>query len=564
MARPDAPPRGPVAPEQLSLEQQLGQLLMVAIPDAELGRETAEFLRRYHVGGVALFYQNARRPWQVARLCADLQRVARENGDPPLLIAIDQEGGSVARLPYPASDVPSAMAIGATRRPEYAQCVAEVLAAEVAALGITMNLAPVADVNTEPRNPVIGIRAYGDRPEVVAAMVQASVVGHHAQGVLCTAKHFPGHGATDLDSHLAAPVAALDWPRLESVELAPFRAAITAGVDGLCTAHVAYPIIDSQPATSGFPSGRPATFSPLLLDDLLRRRLGFQGLVVSDALEMDAIAARYRSAEAAVLAIAAGVDVALLVGRQVEQAEAHQALLQAARSGSLPAARLAVACGRVLAAKGRSAPPSTGGLGLWPRQEHRERVRRVARASITLVRARPALVPLRLARGQRLGLVEFISAKASPVEAAGRPPSSVSLLDVLVRAHHTRTSSALVRADAPPSEAELQAFADAADVLLLATRDAWFEPAQAAMVRRLLHAGRPAVVVALRSPYDLAVLGDAQTYLCTYGDPPCSLEALVDALFGAFDPPGRLPVELPGLMREVETPLTPRSTALVS
>lgn len=535
----DADSRGQEGPPLagLTLEQRVGQMLMVAFPGTAVTSEVEALLAECHVGGVCLFGGNVQSPWQVARLTADLQGVAMQADGLPMLIGIDQEGGAVSRLSYPVAEAPSAMAVGATFDPLAAEAVAGALAAELAALGINMNFAPVADVNTSPYNPVIGTRSYGDSPALVAAMVEAAIRGHRRHGVLTVAKHFPGHGDTLADSHCALPEVDHGWDRVASVELPPFRAAIRAGVDGICTSHVVYRRVD--------PTGLPATLSPFLLWLLLRGQMGFQGLIISDAMEMEAIAGVYGVVEGSILAVRAGVDVVLLVGKPQEQRRVYQALLEAVRSGLIPEARIDLSVARILEAKRRV----SGSIqhGVWPKPGHGETMRRVAAGAVTLVRDREGLLPLRLAPHQRLGLVEFVSGSRSPVESGSGEPLGRSTLELLLRQHHPNTVSLVVAPGVGPAPEFLGAFALGCDVVLAATRNALLDPEQAELVRTLQEVGRPLVVVALRGPYDLMAFPEVDCYLATYGEAGCSLEGLVAVLTGRQEPRGRLPVALPGL-----------------
>src|SRR5690606_667232 len=255
------------------------------------------------VGGVILFARNIRDPVQVANLTRSLQQLAQSSGARiPLFIATDQEGGIVARLRSPAAVMPGAMALGAASSPELAYEAGRSTARQLLAVGINMNFAPVVDVNNNPANPVIGVRSFGEDPELVAELGAAFIRGQQEEGVISTAKHFPGHGDTDTDSHIALPRADHPRVRLDQVELVPFRAAIAAGVDAIMTAHVTFPSIDPTP-------GLPATLSHRVLTGLLREELGHEGLIVTDAMEMQAITANFGIAEAAVRAVEAVGDM---------------------------------------------------------------------------------------------------------------------------------------------------------------------------------------------------------------------------------------------------------------
>jgi beta-N-acetylhexosaminidase len=277
----------------------------------------------------------------VKTMLGDLQRLAPRI---PLLVGTDQEGGRVARFgSSPFTRMPTAKAIGMIGDAELARAAARATGEELAAVGVNWNFAPDADVNSNPLNPVIGDRSFGSTPETAGLMVAAQVKGYAEGGILSCAKHFPGHGDTHLDSHLALPTVDVSPAEMEARELIPFRAAIDAGAASLMTAHILFPQLDA--------TGVPATLSPVVLTDLLRKKLGFTGLVVTDCLQMKAVADHWGTPRAAVMAAKAGADMLLVCHSWEQQQRTYDALLAAAESGELPRSRLDEAAGRILAAK---------------------------------------------------------------------------------------------------------------------------------------------------------------------------------------------------------------------
>ncbi len=272
----------------MTLDEQIGRLFVVGFPDHDANPELLDLIQCERVGGVILFSRNVRDQAQTAALTHTLQSTARAAGHPaPLLVMIDQENGLVRRLGHDSTPFPGAMALGAIEDAEASERIVEEVARataqELLAHGVNMNLAPVMDVNNAPENPVIGVRSFGADPEVVGRLGVASMRGLQGAGVIATLKHFPGHGDTTVDSHLALPVVTAPPERLEAVELAPFRQGIAAGAECVMTAHVAFPALTGDATI-------PATLAPEALTDLLRERLGFAGVIMSDCLEMDAIA----------------------------------------------------------------------------------------------------------------------------------------------------------------------------------------------------------------------------------------------------------------------------------
>ncbi len=305
--------------------RKAGQRLMVGFLGHEPSGDVRVLIRDYGVGHVILFARNVAEPEQVAGLVRQLQEIARDAGhDLPLFVAVDQEGGRVARLKAPWTVWPPLRALGRLGSEEMARRLGEALAAELQACGIRWDMAPVVDVDTNPKNPVIGDRAFGDDPDLVGRLGAALIRGLEASGVAACAKHFPGHGDTDLDSHLDLPVVSQPRSRLEDVEMRPFRSAVAAGVAGVMTAHVMFPEIDEH---------LPATLSPRILA-LLREGMKYGGVIVTDDLEMKGVANTWRSGEAAVLAASAGCDLVTVSKTPDAQVEAAEALVRLVESTS--------------------------------------------------------------------------------------------------------------------------------------------------------------------------------------------------------------------------------------
>ena len=283
-----------------SIREALGQLFLVGFDGTELSRDLRDLFRHYRPGGVVLFKRNLSDPDQIHRLSRDLQQPA----DPlPVLVCIDQEGGRVWRLPAPFTFFPEARALGNAGSDSLAYSAARVIAQELSAVGIHCNFAPVLDLHTNPDNPIIGDRALGSEPSPVATLARSILLGFRSYGIAGCGKHFPGHGDTDLDSHRTLPTVSLPRERLASVEMSPYR--ILAGdarspLELVMTAHVLYPELDPQ---------RPATLSRRIVRGALRGRLGFEGIVVTDDLEMGAITESYAPEEASLLAFRAGADL---------------------------------------------------------------------------------------------------------------------------------------------------------------------------------------------------------------------------------------------------------------
>lgn len=339
--------------DDLSLDEQIGQMLVLGWggPDSlcRVNEQADLCVRELHAGGMILMGCNVQeqtrplRPIDAAGVRAmtdDLQSRAKI----PLLLATDQEGGRVARFgSVPFTRMPSALAIAEKGDLTLAREAARVTARELAAVGVNFNFAPVADINSNPINPIIGDRSFGTTPYAVTPFVQAQIAGYADGGVLSCAKHFPGHGDTSLDSHMDLPALPFSLEEMQARELIPFRAAIYAGVPALMTAHILFPALD--------PSGLPATLSRPILTGLLRETLGFDGLIVTDCLEMRAVSDGWGTPRAAVLAAIAGADILLICHTESRQRDAFSSLQAAVQSGELPRERVRDAARRVLRAK---------------------------------------------------------------------------------------------------------------------------------------------------------------------------------------------------------------------
>jgi len=325
-----------------SLRREIGRLLIAGFNGSQVPVELRSIAREFGLGGVILFSRNIEAPEQVAELCYDASRLVP---DLPPWVSIDQEGGRVARLKAPFTEWPPMATLGRSGDPGLAERFARALAAELKAVGVTLDYAPVLDVMTNAKNPVIGDRALAATADDVARLGAAIIRTLQAEGVAACGKHFPGHGDTSVDSHLELPLVEHPPDRLRAIEFVPFRAAVQADVATIMTAHVFVPSLDEN---------RPATLSRRVVTDLLRRELGYGGVILSDDLEMKAIAHTYAVPDAAVMATEAGCDGVLICsGDYATQAATLEALVHAVESQRLSYARVEDALQRQQRAKER-------------------------------------------------------------------------------------------------------------------------------------------------------------------------------------------------------------------
>ena len=523
--------------ESMSLDDKVGQVFMGWFRGAEPDAFARTLVLERRIGGMCLFDAagNITGPTQVARLSADIQDLARQAGLPGVLLSVDQEGGPVARLRKGFAVMPSNMAVGATGDPHSAGLAAAATAAQLTAVGLHMNLAPVLDVNSNPANPVIGIRSFGSDPEAVAAMGAAALDAYRRSGVVAVVKHFPGHGDTGMDSHLGLPLVPHDMERLERVELVPFRRAIKDGAEVVMTAHVRLPAVEPEPV--------PATLSRAVLTGLLRRRLGFDGVIVTDSMGMGAVSGKYGVGEAAVRAFEAGVDL-LLYGADKghepkEILSAMTALKGAVMLGRVSMERLDASVRRILALKARHGllEPPTGTAPAAPLTDtgaQRAVADALAARSVTLVHDRGVLP---LTPGSRVLLV-WPEAQNDPVEAIGGHDG----LEVL-------------RLPPDPGPADVQrarAAARRARAVVLFTSRSDRRHGQAAVALALTEAmaevgGAGPVVCAMDEPYGLpglVALADPPCVLAAYSNVAASVRAVLDVVYGRTQARGAMPVAL--------------------
>jgi len=549
--------------EQLPLDEKVGQMFVYAAHGTFMNEESAGWqqLRRQvvenKVGGVIWFVSNV---YETSFLTRKLQAAARV----PLLVSADLEAGVGMRF-TDTTYWPPAMAVAATGDPSLAEEEGKIAAIEGQAIGVNHILAPVADVNIDPDNPVINTRSFGEDPESVGRFVAAFVRGVQSERVLATAKHFPGHGDTHTDTHRSLPVLGVDRARLDRVELVPFRAAIGAGVASVMTGHLAIPALDPTPAPvrpSDQAAGEnpytqdpeeitregtmPASVSRPVIDGLLRRDLGFDGLVISDAFDMGGLVAHFDAGEAAVRAVEAGTDLIL---KSADTDAAIAAVENAVRNGRISEARIDESVRRILRAKQRVRTNVGTDDEIFRGVDspaHRRVASEIAARAITLVREESGVLPLRPDARVVIVSVSDFPETVNPVGGVER--------ELRKRA---KTPPIAFMIDARSCTDETSAILDAAkeaDVVLLALA---VRASSGAGHMKLPDAARDLVerlppnvkivAVSFGSPYVLRDLPSLRTYLCAYGTQPVLQNAAVKALYGEHAITGTLPVTIPGL-----------------
>lgn len=559
---------------KMSLEEKIGQMFMirakteffnVASPDYQQMRNN---IRRYHIGGILLtvpaeggaVFRN--QPYEAAMFTNQLQRESKL----PLIVSADFERGLAMRF-HGTTGFPAAMAFAATGKPQYAADMGRIVAREARAIGVQWNFFPVADVNSVPANPIINTRSFGEDPQQVIPYVVAYLGAAHESGMLTTAKHFPGHGDVDTDSHIGVAQVNADRAHLDAVELPPFRTAISSGVDAVMVAHVTVPALEPD-------RNRVATVSPAIITGLLKKQLGFKGLVLTDAMDMNAITRLYSPGQAAVEAVKAGNDVILI---PADLNAAYNGLVHAVKSGDIPQAQIDASVLKILRAKAAVGLNKARLVDIKAlaqtvaRPEDMALAQRVADEALALVRDNRHVLPVEPS-GTRVAVRAYQSAG---------PVGSRVLLVVFsddVRTDAGRVLERELRARVPDvnvfyidprlasgmSQQVLEAAGRAQTVVAAAisapsggrvlrvhgvvTGSVSLDDASAALLHSLLkHAGPKTVLVALGNPYLAAQFPEVQNYLCTFSNAPVSENSAVKALLGEIPIRGRLPVTIPGI-----------------
>ena len=509
----------------MTLEHKVAQMFMVTLHGAGMTDVGAEFLRRYQPGGVVLFAANVTSPQQGAQLTNDFQRTITEAGGPPLLIAIDQEGGVVQRLTEGFTTIPAPVVTTAAGD-EMAFRMGELVGQELAAIGVNMNFAPVADLETNLDNPIIDRRAYSNDPQIGGQAVSAVVRGLQSVNVLATVKHFPGHGETSTDSHGELPRIDISRERLNTVELEPFRQAIASDVAAVMVGHLWLPSVD--------PVRRAATLSPVIMTDLLRDELGFTGLIVTDAMDMNAVDLEVYFSESMVQSVEAGVDLMTMgPSFSIDLAEEGiQAVVAAVESGRIPEARIDESVRRILAMKDRfglmdwqpldpaSAPQRVNLEG------HALVIEDLFQKAVTVVYDRNDLLPLR--SEQNITMV-FLGTRYQIQTECQQYNPNIRWLSV---------------SDNPDDQLISWAarMGEESDVIVVWTQNATTIPEQQALVNAL--PSEKTVAVALWSAYDWRTYPNIAAYVATYSPNRAAVPAACAVLFGALPANGQLSVTL--------------------
>jgi beta-N-acetylhexosaminidase len=526
------------------IEQKVAQLMVFGFHGKAPSAGIKELIRQNHVGGIILFSRNMGTKEEIIKLNQELQKEAKEAGHPyPLFICVDQEHGVVRRLEGGTTVFPGAMVLGATGDPNVAYDTALATAKELKALGFNWNFAPSVDINNNPFNPIIGTRSYSDDASIVSTFGIAAMKGMQAAGVITSLKHFPGHGDTTFDSHVDLPIVPHNMERLVEIEFKPFQEGIEAGADSIMSAHVCFPSIEER-------INCPATLSSSAMTGILREQMRFDGVVISDNMEMNAISSTIGTARGAVEAIKAGVDMIIVSHQADVQLEVIHAVSEAVKQVEISKDRFEEALDRVTKLKTKylswgddsytaSLQERISVIGCPPHQEMAEEA---FRKGITIVKNEGNLLPLNRNQGNRALVVYpeliywMLDEKKDSVYEWGDAVREIDPHAVTMKINN------------PPTDAEIEHVLDQAksfDTIIVGTVTSSPCTQQQNMVQRLYEQGKKLVIVAMRSPYDLAYFPKIPVYIAAYEASVPALRMAARAIYGLENVSGKLPVKLP-------------------
>nr|WP_224752282.1 glycoside hydrolase family 3 protein [Metabacillus arenae] len=589
--------------EEMSLEEKVGQMLM---PDfrnwkkqgqskatglTEMNTEVGLIIEKYHLGGVILFAENVVGTEQTARLVDGLQRAS---GDIPLFVTIDQEGGIVTRL-QSGTNLPGNMAVGATRNKNHAYKAGKVIGAELSSLGINVNFSPVLDVNNNPDNPVIGVRSFSSNPELVAKLGTSMIKGLQDENIAATAKHFPGHGDTAVDSHYGLPLVEHSQERLREVELYPFQQAIQKDVDMIMTAHVQFPAFDDTTYISkkdGKKIKVPATLSKKVLTDLLRKDMGFDGVIVTDALNMKAIVDNFGQEEAVIMAINAGVDIALMPAQvnslEMEQnlASVFNSVIEAVKKNTIPMEEIDDSVERILSLKvergvyepGKSYESNIdtkvkNATKIVGSKRHIQIEKKITSDAVTLLKNENKTLPFKPKKNEKVivfapfedqvismkktieTLIEKKKIKHVEVEGAAftNKVFNEDMKKRIDEADYVIAGSYVVKNDPAVNDGVID------DTIIDSSK--WATVFPRSVMNYSQNQNKDIVMMSLRNPYDVANFPEAKAVIAVYGFKGYAngrfhspnIPAGIEAVFGLSKTKGKLPVDIPSVTNPEET-----------
>lgn len=523
-----------------NIHKQAGQLFVVGFDGKQMTDHIKHMIHTYHIGAVILFARNIGTPKEILQLTNDLQYEAKKAGyKRPLLICLDQENGVVRRIENNITQLPGAMTLGATHKPENAFKVGTLTAKELKALGINWNLSPTIDINNNPKNPVIGVRSFGDNAQTVATFGVQLMQGMQSEGIATTLKHFPGHGDTSTDSHFSMPVIKHSLEQLKENELIPFTECINNGADAVLTAHVAFPQLTNK-------LDLPATLSHEIVTGLLRDKMNFNGVITTDCMEMDAIAKGVGTVNAATKAIQAGVDFVMVSHTQETQENAIKKVATAIQNGEISTDRIYESTKRINELKDKytnwnnfnfdeivSVPSFVGS------DEHLKIATDIYQQGVTIVRNHNTIP---LAKNKNVLIISPQRGGSLAVEHDEH--ANYDFGDIFK--HHIPDASVIQIPNEPDEQLidSITVKAENFDVVIIGTVSLTPTNKQIALIQAFIKQGIEVIAVAIRNPYDIIYLPNEVAYVCTYEFSALAIDIAAQAILNNIKVSGTLPVHI--------------------
>ncbi len=515
--------------DELSLDEKIGQLLVFGFDGLKLNSHAINLITKYKFGNVILFAKNIKSSEQLFNLNRNLQKLALENIGIPLLITIDQEGGMVTRIKNGGTFFPGAMTITASNNSEFAYLSGKYMGEELLAYGINMNLAPSLDVNNNSLNPVIGVRSFSDNPKIVSDYGTKFIAGLQ-ENVIATAKHFPGHGDTQVDSHLALPLIDYDRERLDNIELYPFKNAIKDGVKAIMASHINFPAYTEN--------NLPTTLSKKCLTGLLREKLKFEGLIITDCMEMKAIQDNYTTEKGALMAVEAGANLVCLSHSLKLQMRSFNTIKEAVLLGVLSEETLNMRVSKVLEYKEeidvtyfkkefKELKQVIGNI------KTRDFAYKVVKSAVTLVKGKPF---------KKMDNTLLIAVKPTITTIVDEESGSY---DIITTAKSELNGFTTLEISAKPNTETIKKASKLAkdyEQIIICTYNANIYNSQLKLIKELLQLDLDLNVIAMRNPYDILAVDNIENFVCFYEYTPNSIKALMEYLKEKLILTGKVPI----------------------
>lgn len=514
------------------IKRLVGATLMFGFNGTKITKQIETLITKHYIGGIILFARNIKNQTQLKKLCSDLQKLRKQVSDTPLFIAIDQECGAVSRLISPLFSFPGNMALGATGNPALAYKQGKAVGTALSHAGINVNLAPVLDINNNPDNPGIGVRSFGDKTQAVAELGAKTIRGYQSAKISACAKHFPGKGDAAKDAHLALPSINVSTAKMHRRELVPFKEAIKSKTDMIMVSHVLYPACDKK---------NPATLSNKLITGLLKEKMGYKGLVVTDDMEMKAIADNYGIEKAAFMSLQAGSDIVLVCHTYKEQLKTLKFLYEKTAADSLQKKILQEKYKKITKLQRKYLQKNSTAKNNVTHSKNLSR--EIAERSVTLIKNKNKLIPLKNLKDKTLCIITPQISSLTLVE-EGKNNADVFLKNIKSKKKVFKA----IEISAKPNKTETTATLKKVkalnpDILIILSYNAHLLPEQADFLQKITTWKKDTIVASIRNPYDLKVIPEIQTYLAAYSFRDSSLKALADVILGRISPKGTLPVK---------------------